>query len=40
MQDDVSNGGMNRDIFLFLAGMGAGGFSVALLYAIAKSAGL
>jgi hypothetical protein len=38
--DDVTDGGMNRDILLFVGGMGAGGFLVALLYAIAKSAGL
>jgi hypothetical protein len=37
MQDDVSDGGMNRDILLFVAGMGTGGFVVALLYALFKS---
>jgi hypothetical protein len=37
MQDDVSNGGMNRDILLFVAGMGAGGFLIALLFSLVKS---
>jgi len=38
MRDDAT-GGQYRDIFLFVAGMGAGGFLVALLYAFAVSGG-
>jgi hypothetical protein len=39
MRDDAT-GGQYREIFLFVAGMGAGGFLVALLYAVAVSGGL
>ena len=39
MADDAT-GGQYRDIFLFVAGMGVGGFLVALLYAFAVSGGL
>jgi hypothetical protein len=39
MQDD-SSGGANPRLLLFVAGMGAGGFLVSLLYALAVSAGL
>jgi hypothetical protein len=39
MPNDAS-GAQYRDIFLFVAGMGAGGFLVALLYAFAISGGL
>ena len=37
---DEATGGQYRDIFLFVAGMGAGGFLVALLYAFAVSGAL
>ena len=36
---DEATGGQYRDIFLFVASMGAGGFLVALLYAFAVSGG-
>jgi hypothetical protein len=36
MADDAT-GAQYGDIFLFVAGMGAGGFLVALLYAFAMS---
>jgi hypothetical protein len=39
MADDAT-GAQYRDIFLFVAGMGAGAFLVALLYAFAMSGGL
>jgi hypothetical protein len=37
MQDDVTNGGASREVLLFVAGMGTGGFVVALLIAVVMS---
>ena len=37
---DEATGRQYRDIFLFVAGMGAGGFLVALLFAFAVNGGL